>query len=81
MCNMKILGRKYTMVIGALCTMAFFFAYTQVCDSLIFALDWEEVLLISACFTGTKRITKPRLQLRHRLLPRYLLRMSVRVHA
>jgi hypothetical protein len=36
MCNMKILGRKYTMVIGALCTMAFFFAYTQVCDSLIF---------------------------------------------
>jgi len=30
MCNTKILGRKYTMVIGALCSMAFFFAYTQV---------------------------------------------------
>jgi MFS family permease len=30
MCNWKILGRKYTMVIGALLTMAFFFAYTQV---------------------------------------------------
>lgn len=30
MCNWKYLGRKYTMVIGALITMAFFFAYTQV---------------------------------------------------
>jgi hypothetical protein len=30
MCNWKFLGRKYTMVIGALITMAFFFAYTQV---------------------------------------------------
>ena len=30
MCNTKILGRKYTMVVGALCSMAFFFAYTQV---------------------------------------------------
>lgn len=30
MCNQKFLGRKYTMVIGALVTMAFFFAYTQV---------------------------------------------------
>jgi len=30
MCNWKVLGRKYTMVIGALITMAFFFAYTQV---------------------------------------------------
>lgn len=29
MCNTK-LGRKYTMVIGALITMAFFFAYTAV---------------------------------------------------
>lgn len=29
MCETK-LGRKYTMVIGALVTMAFFFAYTQV---------------------------------------------------
>jgi hypothetical protein len=50
MCNMKILGRKYTMVIGALCTMAFFFAYTQVCDSLIsHCLGGKEVLLSSAC--------------------------------
>lgn len=32
MCNMKIFGRKYTMVVGALATMAFFFAYTQVCS-------------------------------------------------
>jgi MFS family permease len=30
MCNWKVLGRKYTMVIGALVTMVFFFAYTQV---------------------------------------------------
>ncbi|KAL6867095.1 MFS general substrate transporter [Trichoderma novae-zelandiae] len=30
MCNWKPLGRKYTMVIGALVTMAFFFAYSQV---------------------------------------------------
>ncbi|OAQ80384.1 MFS transporter [Purpureocillium lilacinum] len=30
MCNTKLLGRKYTMVIGALITMAFFFAYTAV---------------------------------------------------
>lgn len=30
MCNLKVLGRKYTMVIGALATMVFFFAYTAV---------------------------------------------------
>ena len=30
MCNLPILGRRYTMVIGALVTMAFFFAYTAV---------------------------------------------------
>ncbi|KAG5800885.1 hypothetical protein H9Q69_000012 [Fusarium xylarioides] len=30
MCNSKLLGRKYTMAIGALVTMAFFFAYTAV---------------------------------------------------
>jgi MFS family permease len=30
MCNLKFLGRRYTMVIGALITMAFFFAYTTV---------------------------------------------------
>jgi len=30
MCNSKYLGRKYTMVIGALVSMAFFFAYTAV---------------------------------------------------
>jgi len=30
MANIKILGRKYTMVIGALITMIFFFTYTQV---------------------------------------------------
>jgi len=30
MANYKILGRKYTMVIGALITMAFFFGYTQI---------------------------------------------------
>lgn len=30
MCEIRILGRKYTMVIGALLTMAFFFGYTQV---------------------------------------------------
>jgi hypothetical protein len=29
MCQTR-LGRKYTMVVGALVTMAFFFAYTQV---------------------------------------------------
>ncbi|KAI5863559.1 MFS general substrate transporter [Durotheca rogersii] len=30
MCNLKLLGRRYTMAIGALITMAFFFAYTSV---------------------------------------------------
>lgn len=30
MCNTKILGRKYTMVIGSIITMIFFFAYTGV---------------------------------------------------
>ncbi|KAH8881333.1 MFS general substrate transporter [Thozetella sp. PMI_491] len=30
MCNTKLLGRRYTMTIGALLTMAFFFAYTAV---------------------------------------------------
>lgn len=30
MANTKLLGRKYTMVIGALITMIFFFAYTQI---------------------------------------------------
>jgi hypothetical protein len=30
MCNQPYLGRRYTMVIGALITMAFFFAYTAV---------------------------------------------------
>ncbi|KIW65416.1 hypothetical protein PV04_07679 [Phialophora macrospora] len=30
MCNLRWFGRKYTMVIGALCSMAFFFAYTAV---------------------------------------------------
>ena len=30
MCNWKVLGRRYTMVIGALMSMAFFFAYTAV---------------------------------------------------
>lgn len=30
MCNLPLLGRKYTMLIGALVTAAFFFAYTSV---------------------------------------------------
>lgn len=30
MCNLPFLGRRYTMFIGALVTMAFFFAYTAV---------------------------------------------------
>lgn len=30
LCNLRFLGRKYTMVIGALTTMTFFFAYTVV---------------------------------------------------
>ncbi|ETI26190.1 hypothetical protein G647_02967 [Cladophialophora carrionii CBS 160.54] len=30
MCNWRLLGRRYTMVIGALVSMAFFFAYTAV---------------------------------------------------
>lgn len=30
MCNWRVLGRKYTMVIGALLTMCFFFGYTAV---------------------------------------------------
>jgi MFS family permease len=30
LCNIRVLGRKWTMVIGALTAMAFFFGYTQV---------------------------------------------------
>jgi MFS family permease len=30
LCNTKLLGRKYTMVIGALLTVVFLFAYTQI---------------------------------------------------
>lgn len=30
MCNLRVLGRRYTMVLGALITCAFFFAYTAV---------------------------------------------------
>lgn len=30
MCNTRLLGRKYTMVIGSLVSMAFFFGYTAV---------------------------------------------------
>lgn len=30
LCNIKAIGRKYTMVIGALMSMAFFFGYTQI---------------------------------------------------
>lgn len=30
LCEIRFIGRKGTMVIGALITMAFFFAYTQV---------------------------------------------------
>ena len=33
LCNLRFLGRKYTMVIGALVTCAFFFAYTAVRSS------------------------------------------------
>jgi MFS family permease len=33
MCNVKFLGRKYTMVIGALLTMVFFFSYTAINSS------------------------------------------------
>lgn len=30
LCNLRVFGRRYTMVVGALLTMAFFFAYTAV---------------------------------------------------
>jgi len=30
MCNLRVLGRRYTMLIGAILTMVFFFAYTAV---------------------------------------------------
>ncbi|KND94228.1 putative MFS-type transporter PB1E7.08c [Tolypocladium ophioglossoides CBS 100239] len=46
MCNTRLLGRKYTMVIGALITMAFFFAYTAVKTA---AQDTAFTCLI-ACF-------------------------------
>ncbi|KAL7783848.1 MFS general substrate transporter [Trichoderma ceciliae] len=46
MCNTKLLGRKYTMSIGALITMAFFFAYTAVKTA---AQDTAFTCLI-ACF-------------------------------
>ena len=46
MCNTRLLGRKYTMAIGALVTMCFFFGYTAV------RKDYQDVLftcLISFC--------------------------------
>ncbi|KAH6604935.1 hypothetical protein Trco_006642 [Trichoderma cornu-damae] len=46
LCNTKLLGRKYTMSIGALITMAFFFAYTAVKTA---AQDTAFTCLI-ACF-------------------------------
>lgn len=46
MCNTKLLGRKYTMSIGALITCAFFFAYTAVKTA---AQDTAFTCLI-ACF-------------------------------
>ncbi|KAM6482198.1 MFS general substrate transporter [Trichoderma sp. SZMC 28011] len=46
MCNTKVLGRKYTMSIGALITCAFFFAYTAVKTA---AQDTAFTCLI-ACF-------------------------------
>lgn len=46
MCNTKLLGRKYTMAIGALLTMAFFFAYTSVKTN---ALDITFGCLIACC--------------------------------
>lgn len=46
MCNTKLLGRKYTMVIGALITMIFFFAYVAVKTA---ELDTAFTCLI-ACF-------------------------------
>lgn len=46
MCNIKLLGRKYTMVIGALLTMAFFFGYTAVKTS---AQDLIFTCMIAFC--------------------------------
>ncbi|VUC20579.1 unnamed protein product [Clonostachys rosea] len=46
MCNTKLLGRKYTMAIGSLMTMAFFFAYTAVRTN---AQDIAFNCLISFC--------------------------------
>lgn len=46
MCNTKLLGRKYTMSVGAIVTMAFFFGYTAV------RKDYEDVIftcLIAFC--------------------------------
>jgi MFS family permease len=46
LCNIKLLGRRYTMVIGALITCAFFFGYTAVRE------DYQDVVftcLINFC--------------------------------
>ena len=73
MCGTK-LGRKYTMVIGALVTMAFFFAYTQVRTatqnvSLDIRKGFNELTCVGC------------VHVHHQLLLKHILRHAVCVHA
>lgn len=72
MCETR-LGRKYTMVIGALFTMAFFFAYTQVRTAT------QNVRRTSRFWSS---LTCPgRFHVCDQLLPQRLLRHAVCIHA
>lgn len=76
MCGTR-LGRKYTMVVGALVTMAFFFAYTQVrtaTQNVSRSFWWRDrgklLIMCAGC-----------VYLHYQFLPEHLLRHAVCVHA
>lgn len=74
MANQAILGRKYTMVIGALLTS----------QLSLFTLNQSHINPLSGLFlciySSNHQCAKRRLQLRHRLHPQHLLRYLVRLH-
>lgn len=90
MCGTR-LGRKYTMVVGALITMAFFFAYTQVRTAtqvsnpynIDYAFWQPQFTARAVCvtlLTGNFLLERG-VYLHHQFLPQHLLRHTVCVHA
>jgi hypothetical protein len=83
MCETR-LGRKYTMVIGALVTMVFFFAYTQVrtaAQNVSFSHYTQEKRGDTSSNITTNFPTRSgRILMHHQLLPQYILWDSVCVH-